>query len=66
MDTIDSQGTVTPIKTTEQDIVSKKIADKNGQGQSPGNQPRKKAVPDRPPEEDEDIQTEKHAIDIVV
>ena len=66
MDTIDSQGNVTPIAATQQDIVSKKITDKNGQGQGPGNQPRKKAVPERPPEEDEDTQTEKHAIDIVV
>ena len=66
MDTIDSQGTVTPITATEQDIISKKIAHKNGQGQGPPNQPRKKTVPDQPPEEDEDTQTEKHAIDIVV
>ena len=66
MDTIDSQGNVTPIAATKQDIVSKKITHKNGQGQGPGNQPRKKAVPESPPEEDEDTQTEKHAIDIVV
>lgn len=66
MDTIDSQGTVTPIKTNEQDILTKKIANKNGQGQGQGNQPRKKAAPEQPPGEDEDNQTEKHAIDIVV
>lgn len=66
MDSIDSQGTVPPIAATDQDIVTKKIAQKNGQGQGAGNQPRKKAAPDRPPEEDDDTRTEKHAIDIVV
>lgn len=65
MDTFDSQGNVLPIMATEQSIVSKKIADKNGQGQGPQYQhPRKTSS--QPLEEDEDIQTEKHAIDIVV
>ena len=66
METIDSQGTVTPIAATDQDIVSKKIADKNGQGQGPRNQPQKKTAPAQPSGEDEDTQAEKHAIDIVV
>jgi len=66
MDTFDSKGTVTPVGAADQNIVSKKIADKNGQGQGPRNQPPKKAPPEPPLEEDEDTQTEKHAIDIVV
>jgi hypothetical protein len=68
MDTFDSHGTVTPIGATEQGIVSKKVADKEGQGQGQGprNQPPKKGPPARAPGEEEDTQSEKHAIDIVV
>jgi len=66
MDTFDSKGTVTPIGAADQSMVSKKIADKNGQGQGPRNQLPKKAPPAAPLEEDGDTQTEKHAIDIVV
>jgi hypothetical protein len=66
MDTVDSKGTVLPIGATEHGIISKKVADKNGQGQGPGQQLRKKTATIPPPEEGEDTQTEKHAIDIVV
>lgn len=66
MDTFDSKGTVLPIGATEQGIISKKVADKNGQGQGPGQQQRKKTATNPPPEEGEDTQTEKHAIDILV
>lgn len=66
MDTFDSQGNVLPIGTNEQNIISKKIANKNGQGQTPRYQQQKKTASIRHPEEDEDTQTEKHAIDILV
>ena len=66
MDTFDSKGTVLPIGATEHGIISKKVEDKNGQGQSPREQLRKKTATIPPLEEGEDTQTEKHAIDILV
>ena len=66
MDTFDSKGTVLPIGATEHGIISKKVADKNGQDQGPRQQHQKKTATNPPPEEGEDTQTEKHAIDILV
>ena len=66
METFDSKGSVLPVGAPDQGIVSKKIADKDGQGQGNRHQNQKKAEPVQLPEEEEDIQTEKHAIDIVV
>jgi hypothetical protein len=66
MDTFDSKGTVLPIGGTDQGIISKKVADKNGQGEGPRQQQQKKTPTIPPPEEGEDNQTEKHAIDILV
>jgi hypothetical protein len=66
MDTFDSKGTVLPIGVTDQGIISKKVADKNGQGQGPRQQQPKETATLPLPDEGEDNQTEKHAIDILV
>ena len=67
MDTFDSQGRIIPIGAADQGIVSKKITDKDGQGQGPRYQPQKKVAPVQPPEEgDGDTETEDHVIDIIV
>ena len=66
MESFDSPGSVLPVRAAEQDIVSKKISDKDGQGQGPPRQYQKRTALEHPPREDEDEQTEKHAIDIVV
>jgi hypothetical protein len=67
METFDSPGGVLPIGAADQGIVSKKIAEKNGQGQEPRQHPKKKVAPVAITEEDnEERQTEDHIIDIVV
>ena len=67
METFDSQGRVLPIGAADQGIVSKKIADKDGQGQGPRYQAQKKVLADQLPEkEDGETQTEDHVIDIIV
>jgi hypothetical protein len=67
MDTFDSQGRVSPIAAADQGIVSKKIADKEGQEQGFRQQHQKKVAPVQIPEQDdEDKQTEDHVIDIIV
>jgi hypothetical protein len=65
MDTFDSPGSILPIGSVDQGIVSKKVTDKEGQG--PRQQPQKKAAPVQIPEEDdEESQKEDHVIDIIV
>ena len=67
METFDSQGRILPIGAADQGIVSKKITDKDGQGQSPRYQPQKKVAPVQLPEKnDEESQPEDHVIDILV
>ena len=67
METFDSQGRISPIGAADQGIVSKKITDRDGQGQSPRSQPPKKVAPVQIPEnEDENSQPEDHVIDILV
>jgi hypothetical protein len=67
MDTFDSQGRVSPIGAADQGIVSKKVADKEGQGQGFQPQHQKKVAPVPIPEEDDEgTQTEDHVIDIIV
>ena len=67
METFDSQGGILPIGAADQGIVSKKITNKDGQGQGPRYQPLNKvaSVP-LPEKEDEETRTEDHAIDIIV
>jgi hypothetical protein len=67
METFDSQGKIMPIGASDQGIVSKKIKDKDGQGQGPRYQPQRKVASSQPPEND-DAKTDKenHVIDIVV
>jgi hypothetical protein len=67
MDTFDSQGRVSPIRAADQDLVSKKIEDKEGQGQGFQHHHQKKVEPAQIPEqEDENKQTDDHIIDIIV
>lgn len=67
METFDSQGKISPIGAAEQGIVSKKITEKDGQGQRSRHQPPKKVSPLQLPEEpDEHTPTEDHVIDIIV
>jgi hypothetical protein len=67
METFDSQGKIMPIGAAGQGIVSKKIADKDGQGQGSQYQPQKRVVSTQPPEEGESkVDKENHVIDIVV
>ena len=67
METFDSQGRVSPVVAVDQGIVSKKITDKEGQGQGPRQQHQKKVAPVQIPEKDDgDTQTEDHVIDIIV
>jgi len=67
METFDSPGGVLPIGAADQDIVTRKIADKDGQGQESRQPPKKKVVPVQLSEEDnEEKQTAEHVIDIVV
>jgi hypothetical protein len=67
METFDSQGRVSPVVAVDQGIVSKKIAEKEGQGQGPRQQQQKKVAPVQIPEKDDgDTQTEDHVIDIIV
>ena len=67
METFDSPGRVAPIGSADQGIVSKKISDKDGQGQGSGHLHQKKVAPEQVPENDEeDTPTENHVIDIIV
>ena len=67
METFDSQGRILPIGAADQGIVSKKISDKEGQGQGSGHQPQRKAAVAKPPEaEHGENETEDHVIDIMV
>jgi hypothetical protein len=67
METFDSPAGVSPIVAADQSIVSKKITDKDGQGQGPRQHPHKKVAPVQIPEkEDGESQTEDHVIDIIV
>ena len=67
METFDSQGRVSPVGSADQGIVSKKIMDKEGQGQGSRQQHQKKVAPVQIPEEDDgDTQREDHVIDIIV
>jgi hypothetical protein len=67
METFDSPGRIAPVAAADQGIVSKKITDKEGQGQGPRQHPQKKVAPVPIPEkDDEERQTEDHVIDIVV
>ena len=67
METFDSPGGILPIGAADQSIVSKKITNKDGQGQGPRYQPLNKvaSVP-LPEKDDEETRTEDHAIDIIV
>ena len=67
MDAFDSQGRIAPIGAADQGIVSKKVMDKEGQGQGPRYQPQKKAASVELPEnEEKDAEMEDHVIDIIV
>ena len=66
MDTFDSPGKVSPVGAADQGIVSKKVTDKNGQGEGARHQPRQKPASIQLPEEGEDTQAENHVIDIIV
>jgi hypothetical protein len=67
METFDSPGRISAVGAADQGIVSKKITDKDDQGQGPRQQPQKKVAPVQIPEkEDGDSQAEDHVIDIVV
>jgi hypothetical protein len=66
METFDSPGKVLPIGAADQGIVSKKVTDKDGQGQAAQGRLKRKAAPPQLPEEDADPETESHLIDIVV
>jgi hypothetical protein len=67
MESFDSQGKIMSIGTAGQEIVSKKIADKEGQGQGPRYQPQKKAASSQPAQDGEaKADQENHVIDIVV
>ena len=67
MENFDSPGRIAPVAAADQGIVSKKIADKDGQGERPPQHPPKKvaSVP-IPEKDDEERQAEDHVIDIVV
>lgn len=66
MDTVDSPGRITPLTTAEESMVSKKVEDKDSQGQGPHYPRRQKATKSQPSEEGEETQVEKQVIDIVV
>jgi hypothetical protein len=67
METFDSPGRILPVGAADQGIVSKKIADKDGQGQGPRQHPHKKVAPvPIPGKDNEERQTEDHVIDIIV
>jgi hypothetical protein len=67
MDIFDSQGRILSIGSADQGIVSKKITDKDGQGQAPKYQPQKKvAMVQLPEKEGGDTETKDHVIDITV
>ena len=67
METFDSPGGILPIGAADQGIVSKKITNKEGQGQGPRYQPPKKVASVQLPErEDEETRMEDHTIDIIV
>lgn len=67
MESFDAQGKIMPIGAADQGIVSKKIADKDGQGQGSRYQPERKAATSQPAREGEaKADKENHVIDIVV
>jgi|YelNatPaOPRAMG01_1025707.scaffolds.fasta_scaffold00267_26 hypothetical protein len=67
METFDSPGRILPVGSADQGIVSKKIADKDGQGQGLRQHPQKKVAPVPSPEKDEEErQAKDHVIDIIV
>jgi hypothetical protein len=67
MENFDSPGGVLPVGAVDQGIVSKKITDKDGQGQGSRQHPHKRVAPVQTSEEkDEERQAEDHVIDIVV
>jgi hypothetical protein len=67
MESFDSQEKIMSIGIAGQGIVSKKIADKDGQGQGSRYQPQKKVASSQLPEEGEaKADKENHVIDIVV
>ncbi len=66
METFDSHGQVLPIGAADQGMVSKKVSDKDGQGQAAQGRLKKKSVTPPLPEEEAEPQTTDHLIDIVV
>jgi hypothetical protein len=66
METFDSHGQVLPIGAADQGMVSKKVSDKDGQGQTAHGRLKKKAAPPPVPEEEAEPQSKNHLIDIVV
>ena len=67
METFDSPGGILPVGAADQGVVSKKIKDKEGQGQGPRQHLQKKVAPVQIPEkDDEEKQAEDHMIDIIV
>jgi hypothetical protein len=66
METFDSHGQVLPIGAADQGIVSKKVTDKEGQGQAAQGRLKKKAAPPELPEEEAEPQEKNHLIDIKV
>jgi hypothetical protein len=67
METFDSQGRVSPVRGADQGIVSRKITDKEGQGQGSPYQHQKKVAPVQAPEQDDEgTQKKDHVIDIIV
>lgn len=66
METFDSRGKIAPIGAADQGLVSKKITEKEGQGQGARQRPMNKVAPLQPEEVDEHTPTENHVIDILV
>lgn len=66
METFDSQGRILPVGPADQNMVSQKITDKEGQGQGLRHQKQKSAGSDHGAEKDENTKTTEHVIDIIV
>jgi hypothetical protein len=66
METFDSQGRILPVGPADQNMVSKKITDKEGQGQEPRHHQQRSAGSAQSGEGEENSKTTEHVIDIIV
>ncbi|OGP71516.1 MAG: hypothetical protein A2Y80_02410 [Deltaproteobacteria bacterium RBG_13_58_19] len=67
MDTIDPQGKIMPLVPQDQTMITRKVEDKEGHGNSPKYLGRPRTPPPAPPDEDEEEKPDdKHLIDIKV